>query len=164
VSLPAERFLRGQGHRGAAQRVWRARSEEHMTARASTGVTTTTLEHAIPGRRLRRPEPCTMIIFGAGDLLYRKLMPSLFHLMGDGLLPDEFAVITVGREPMDDVAFRAQVRDALKTFRPDGAPFDERACDRFATQLHYVSGDLGDMATFEALRDRLAETDAKLPG
>jgi glucose-6-phosphate 1-dehydrogenase len=135
-----------------------------MTARASTGVTATTLEHAIPEPRLRRPEPCTMIIFGAGDLLHRKLMPSLFHLMGDGLLPDEFTVITVGREPMDDVAFRAQVRDALKTFRPDGAPFDESAYDRFATQLHYVSGDLGDMATFEAVRDRLAETDAKLPG
>jgi glucose-6-phosphate 1-dehydrogenase len=135
-----------------------------MTARASTGVTTTTLEHAIPGRRLRRPEPCTMIIFGAGDLLYRKLMPSLFHLMGDGLLPDEFAVITVAREAVDEATFRVRVRDALKTFRTDSTPLDEAAYDRFATQLHYVSGELNDSATFDALRDRLAETDAKLPG
>src|SRR6185436_9018095 len=118
----------------------------------------------IPGRRLRRPEPCTMIIFGAGDLLYRKLMPSLFHLMGDGLLPDEFAVITVAREAVDEATFRVRVRDALKTFRTDSTPLDEAAYDRFATQLHYVSGELNDSATFDALRDRLAETDAKLPG
>ena len=46
---------------------------------------------------LRKAEPCTMVIFGAGDLVHRKLMPSLFHLMGDGLLPEDFAVITVAR-------------------------------------------------------------------
>jgi glucose-6-phosphate 1-dehydrogenase len=135
-----------------------------MTARLSTGVTTTTTqEHAIPGRKLRKPEPCTMIIFGAGDLLHRKLMPSLFHLMGDGLLPDEFAVITVAREQLDEAAFKARVRDALKTFRPDGAPFNQSAYDRFAEQLHYVSGELNDAATFDKLRQCLAETDAKLP-
>jgi glucose-6-phosphate 1-dehydrogenase len=105
-----------------------------------------------------------MIIFGAGDLLHRKLMPSLFHLMEDGLMPDEFAVITVAREPMDDGTFRARVRDALKTFRPDGAPFDASAYERFASHLHYVSGELGDMATFDHLRERLTQTDAALPG
>src|SRR5262249_59700091 len=98
-----------------------------MTARASAGVTATTLEHAIPGRKLRRPEPCTMVIFGAGDLLHRKLMPSLFHLMEDGLLPEEFTVITVAREPMDDQTFRSQVGDAIRTFLPNGATADKSA-------------------------------------
>ena len=61
-----------------------------MTARAST--TLAVAEPATvpaPQPELRRAEPCTLVIFGAGDLLHRKLMPSLFHLMGDGLLPDE---------------------------------------------------------------------------
>src|SRR6185437_4927909 len=106
VPVPPGRLLRCQGHRGAPQRVWRARGEDHMTARASM---TVALPEAArePARELRRAEPCTLIIFGAGDLLHRKLMPSLFHLMGDGLLPDEFAVITVARGQMDDAAFRA---------------------------------------------------------
>jgi glucose-6-phosphate 1-dehydrogenase len=134
-----------------------------MTARASTSVAVPQ-EIVETGPKLRCPEPCTMIIFGAGDLLHRKLMPSLFHLMGDGLLPDEFTVITVAREPMDDGTFRAQVRDALKTFRPDGAPFDASAYERFASHLHYVSGELGVMTTFDNLRQRLSETDAALPG
>jgi glucose-6-phosphate 1-dehydrogenase len=118
-----------------------------------------------PVRELRRPGPCSLIIFGAGDLLHRKLMPSLFHLMGDGLLPDDFAVITVARSQLDDNSFRAQVRDALKTFGPEsGAGLDQKAWDRFAAHLGYVSGELDDRSTYEKLRQRLVETDAKLPG
>jgi glucose-6-phosphate 1-dehydrogenase len=134
-----------------------------MTARASSAVTVP--EEALPTtRELRRAEPCTLVIFGAGDLLHRKLMPSLFHLMGDGLLPYEFAVITVAREALDDDTFRTRVGDALKTFLPDNTVLDPQAWDQFATHLHYISGELNDPATYEALRGRLAETDARLPG
>jgi glucose-6-phosphate 1-dehydrogenase len=135
-----------------------------MTARASCAVAIPE-EASAPARELRKAEPCTLVIFGAGDLLHRKLMPSLFHLMGDGLLPDDFSVITVARGQLDDDSFRTQVRDALKTFGPDGsAGFDHEAWSRFATHLHFVSGELDDPATYSALRQRLAETDATLPG
>ena len=135
-----------------------------MTARASMTVAAPEAPRA-PTRELRKAEPCTLIIFGAGDLLYRKLMPSLFHLMSDGLLPDEFAVITVARSHMDDGSFRTQVRDALRTFGPTGgAGLDQEAWSRFATHLHYVPGELNAPATYDTLRQRLAETDAMLPG
>ena len=135
-----------------------------MTAHASMTVTVPEADGA-PARVLRRAEPCTLIIFGAGDLLHRKLMPSLFHLMGDGLLPDDFAVITVARESLGTEAFRAQVRDAIKTFGPTGGTgFDPEAWSRFATQLHYVSGELNDPATYAELGQRLAANDATLPG
>ncbi|HEX2450188.1 MAG TPA: glucose-6-phosphate dehydrogenase [Gemmatimonadales bacterium] len=134
-----------------------------MTARASMAVT---MPEIPPGstREFRRPRPCTIVIFGAGDLLHRKLMPSLFHLMGDGLLPDDFAIVTVAREALDDSSFRNRVRDALKTFLPNGAALDPGAWDRFARHLYYQSGQLNDPTTYEALGRRLAETDARLPG
>ena len=72
---------------------------------------------------LRRAEPCTLIIFGAGDLLHRKLMPSLFHLMGDGLLPDDFPS-SRWRARRWTTTPSEQVRDALKTFAPDGGGLD----------------------------------------
>jgi len=115
-------------------------------------------------RQLRRAEPCTLVIFGAGDLLHRKLIPSLYHLMLDGLLPDEFAVIAVAREQMDETTFRTQLRDALKTFLPDHADFKPKIWDRFAAQLSYISGELSDPGTYDTIRERLAETDARLPG
>jgi glucose-6-phosphate 1-dehydrogenase len=135
-----------------------------MTARAST---TLAVEPAAPPAsqpELQRAEPCTLIIFGAGDLLHRKLMPSLFHLMMDGLLPEEFAVLTVARESLDDRSFRARVVDALRTFLPEHAHFDPKAGDRFTSRLGYISGELGDPATYTAIRDRLAESNGRLPG
>ncbi len=135
-----------------------------MTARVSLAVAESEAP-PVTTREFRRAKPCTLVIFGAGDLLHRKLMPSLFHLMGDGLLPDEFAVITVARSQLDDDSFRTQVRDALKTFSSNGgAGLDQEAWDRFATHLHYVPGELDDPITYETLRRRLAETDATLPG
>ena len=134
-----------------------------MTARASLAVPIPETARA-PAHGLRRAEPCTLVILGAGDLLHRKLMPSLFHLMGDGLLPDDFAVITMAREPMDDDAFRAAVGHSLQIFGPNGrAGLDQERWSRFATRLHYVSGELDDATTYVALRQRLAEADATLP-
>src|SRR5262245_34262596 len=133
-----------------------------MTARASSAIALP--EEELPTtRELRRAEPCTLVIFGAGDLLHRKLMPSLFHLMGDGLLPYEFEVITVAREVLDEESFRARVADALKTFSVSGT-VDPQAWGQFATHLHYISGELNDPATYETLRGQLTETDARLPG
>jgi glucose-6-phosphate 1-dehydrogenase len=133
-----------------------------MTARAATVAVVEPAAPLAPQPELRRAEPCTLIIFGAGDLLHRKLMPSLFHLMMDGLLPDEFAVLTVAREPMDDRSFRSRVGDALRTFLPDHAHFDAKAGERFAARLSYISGELNDPATYTAIRDRLADADARL--
>ena len=104
---------------------------------------------------LERGTPCTMVIFGAtGDLTRRKLIPALFHLMGDGLLAREFSVIGVGRSEMSDDQFRDTMRDAMG--RTDGEP---AVWNRFADRLAYVSGDLSDDATYAALRDRLAQVE-----
>ena len=43
-----------------------------------------------------------MIFGGAGDLTWRKLMPSLFDLHREGRMPDKFAIIAVDRVPMRD--------------------------------------------------------------
>ena len=46
----------------------------------------------VPAAKERIPEPTIIVIFGAsGDLTKRKLLPALFHLEQNGLLPKEFA-------------------------------------------------------------------------
>ena len=112
---------------------------------------------------LRKAEPCTMVIFGAGDLVHRKLMPSLFHLMGDGLLPADFAVISVARAEGSDESFRSEVGNSLRAFAPDGG-VDQMAWRRFAPHLHYLTGELDDPATYAALDRRIREIDAAIPG
>ena len=76
-------------------------------------------------------------------------MPSLFHLMVDGLLPDEFTVITVAREPLDDDVLpghrwgtrsRPSLPDQRSRSRAEGlGAGSRRSCD-------YISGELDDPA------------------
>jgi glucose-6-phosphate 1-dehydrogenase len=85
--------------------------------------------------------------------------------MCDGLLPDDFAVITVARNHLSEDSFRTQVRDALRTFgNSDGVGLNQSVWDRFARHLHYLPGELDEQKTYDLLRQRIRETDAAVPG
>ncbi|MGE3977661.1 MAG: glucose-6-phosphate dehydrogenase, partial [Nitrospira sp.] len=59
-------------------------------------------------------EPCTLVIFGgSGDLARRRLIPAVYNLLLDGLLPSNYVVLGLGRTPMSDEEFRATVRDGV---------------------------------------------------
>ena len=59
-------------------------------------------------------EPCTLVIFGgSGDLARRRLIPALYNLLLDGLLPPNYAVVGLGRTSMTDEEFRATLRDGV---------------------------------------------------
>ena len=66
-------------------------------------------------RRDRGAEPCTLVIFGAsGDLTERKLVPALYNLQLDRLLPSGFAVVGVARREMSDDAFITAMREGTR--------------------------------------------------
>src|SRR5437667_355164 len=70
------------------------------------------------GLRLERtPEPCALVIFGAtGDLTRRKLIPALYHLGHDRLLPANFAAVGFARRDWSDESFRAEMKEAVGAF------------------------------------------------
>ncbi len=104
-----------------------------------------------------------MIIFGAGgDLTRRKLMPALFRLAGAGMLADDFTVLGVAREAMDDDLFRAAIRTALEQFLPPEEATKE-ALDKFVPRLHYVAGDFAEAATYAAVQERLTVLETGRP-
>ena len=58
-----------------------------------------------------------MVIFGAsGDLAYRKLIPAIFDLFENKLLPKNFAVLGVSRSEISDKAFREKMKKGIKEF------------------------------------------------
>ena len=76
-------------------------------------MTATTHVHATAAGEPRATEgpagPCTMIIFGAsGDLTKRLLMPALYNLACDQLLPKEFAIIGTYDELVSKLKARYQ--------------------------------------------------------
>ena len=56
---------------------------------------------------MKIPESTILVIFGAsGDLAYRKLIPAIYSLSQQKLLPDNFFILGVGRSAISDDAFR----------------------------------------------------------
>jgi len=106
------------------------------------------------GMRLSKTiEPCTLIIFGAtGDLTQRKLLPALFNLEQQGLLPGGMAIVGFARREKDDRTFRTELMEALqRNIRPGG----EAALQRFSRRLHYLRGDFNEADAFRRLSDLL---------
>ncbi|MDE2990844.1 MAG: glucose-6-phosphate dehydrogenase [Chloroflexota bacterium] len=100
-------------------------------------------------------DPHALIIFGgSGDLAGRKLIPALYNLRQDGLLPDRFAVVGQGRRPMDDASYRTTLLEAASKFSRSGAPEPE-SWDDFAQSVHYLRGDSSDDEGFDRLTEEL---------
>ncbi|HEY8535652.1 MAG TPA: glucose-6-phosphate dehydrogenase, partial [Vicinamibacterales bacterium] len=99
--------------------------------------------------------PCVMVIFGAsGDLTRRKLVPALFNLRRNGLLPDEFAVLGVARRGMTDEQLRERVAGDLAACDEP----DDPACQSWLLErVHYLSGDAADPGMYDRLRRRIDE-------
>ena len=107
------------------------------------------------------PAPFTLVIFGAsGDLTRRKLMPAIYGLFVDGLLPPGFAVLGFARTAKTDDEFRAEMREAVAQ-SPRGQPLDPAAWAAFAGRLFYQPGDYGDSAAYAALAARLEKMAAR---
>jgi glucose-6-phosphate 1-dehydrogenase len=108
-----------------------------------------------PLRFHRRVPPCAVVIFGAnGDLTKRKLIPALYRLAYERRLPAAFAVIGNSRTPMTDEQYREKMRESVEKYL-ENSPFDAELWKSFANELYYVAGDLGDPATYRALKDKL---------
>ena len=65
----------------------------------------------------RGSPPTVVIIFGAsGDLTARKLIPAIYNLAHDGLLPADFYLIGFGRKAIPDEEFQKMAAGAIKEF------------------------------------------------
>jgi glucose-6-phosphate 1-dehydrogenase len=99
-------------------------------------------------------DPVTFAIFGGGgDLAHRKLLPALYNLHVDGLLPPRVAIVGVGRNEMTDDAYRAFAKDGVTQF--SRRPIDEQAWHVFASALFFVQASIEDEHAFAPLGARL---------
>ena len=104
---------------------------------------------------MRAEKVQTLLLFGAtGDLARRMLLPSLYGLDADGLLPHDLRIIATARTDHDDAAYRDIARKALAEHVPHDfyAPL---MAERFVTRLSYVPLDAKDARGFRALADRI---------
>ncbi len=91
---------------------------------------------------LARPADQDIIIIGAtGDLTRRKLLPALYDLHVEELLPARGKIVGYARSKLDDDQFRERAKDGIREF--SRATFDEQSWATFAERLAFVCADPG---------------------
>jgi glucose-6-phosphate 1-dehydrogenase len=88
-----------------------------------------------------RPPNHVIVVFGAnGDLSKRKLIPALYHLQLEGLMPVDYRVIGSSRSELSDQEFRSLALQAVEDFGECEINDDE--WNEFARRLSYLSHDV----------------------
>ncbi len=94
-------------------------------------------------------QPTILVVLGAtGDLMARKIAPSLFYLFGKGLLPSRLWVVGFGRRPWSDPELQQHVRGILAEKYPDAEP---AKVDEFLGYFRYFHGNFDQPEAFLGL-------------
>ena len=107
----------------------------------------------------------TIVIFGGnGDLAHRKLLPALYNLHVDGLLPPRMAIVGVGRKELTDDAYRDFAKDGITKF--SRRTLDEQAWSSFSKMLFFINASIDGEQGLAPLGARLdiIEHEGGLPG
>ncbi len=111
----------------------------------------------LPAGKERIPEPVILVIFGAsGDLTKRKLLPALFHLRQNNLLPKEFAIVGVARRPLGD-EFARDMREGIVDF--GDVDKSDPKLDEFVGHISYFALNFDDPSHYASLKTELDRID-----
>ncbi|MEO9132400.1 MAG: glucose-6-phosphate dehydrogenase [Sphingomonas sp.] len=103
-----------------------------------------------------------LLLFGAtGDLAQRMLLPSLYGLHADGLLPEGLTITGTARSEHDDASYRKFAKHALDEFLPEDRK-DEKAVKTFLARLGYQSVDASKIEGFPKLAEKVGDVSGGL--
>jgi glucose-6-phosphate 1-dehydrogenase len=101
--------------------------------------------------------PFALVIFGAsGDLVHRKLFPSLYRLYARNLMPEKFYILGFARTEKSTDSFREEMKNNLKSKLSD---YDEKTAERFVRFSYYMNGNYDDIEAYQKLQKRMDELD-----
>ena len=107
-----------------------------------------------------RSTPTVIVIFGAsGDLTKRKLIPALFQLAHEGLLPEHTQIVGFARRPKSHDQFRAEMEEAVTNFSRARSAKGSKEWSDFALRLYYHTASFEDALGFVGLKDLLGQLD-----
>ncbi len=108
---------------------------------------------------MEQEKSCVIVIFGAsGDLTKRKLMPALYALFRQNLLPSRFAVLGTSRSPYTDSAFRKKIVEDVIEYA-GLKKSEQKKLESFSKHLYYQALDATDVSHFDDLKTKLAKID-----
>src|SRR5262245_16542154 len=115
------------------------------TATTSSSIGTKTASTVLWGRQ---PQSATLMIFGAGgDLTKRLVVPALYHLVQARKLPDRFAIIGVDHNDQTTEQWSQSLTKMIQTLTP-ASGIDASARSWLTERMHYMRADFAQAETF----------------
>ncbi len=103
-------------------------------------------------------DPHIIVIFGAsGDLASRKLVPALYRLKVQKLLPSNIAILGIGRTIMNDDQFRSRMQEGIEEYA-NGHDKNVNS-DDFFKRLFYQPVNTTNPDDYRLVKNRLTELD-----
>lgn len=104
--------------------------------------------------RSRVAPPTVIVIFGAsGDLTGRKLLPAIFNLGIDELLPQEFHLMGFGRKEISDTEFVESAGESIRTHSRRG--LKEETWDKISASTYYHQGGYDEFEAYKSLAEKI---------
>ena len=110
---------------------------------------------------MENPRNLIIIIFGAsGDLASRKLIPAIFSLKTQKLLPEKYAIVGAGRTKLSNEDFRIKMSSAIVSYSEEKVT-DQSLISDFVRDLYYHSLDNSSETGYSELKSMLQDVDNK---
>jgi glucose-6-phosphate 1-dehydrogenase len=107
----------------------------------------------------KKPDPCSIVIFGVtGDLAHRLVIPALYNLAANDLLPDNFCIVGIARKGMSSEQLTESLTKGLHQFAT--RKVDEAIAKRLLGCITSIEADPSEPDSFDAMRDQLDKLEA----
>ena len=108
----------------------------------------------------KRPDPCAFVLFGpTGDLTHRLVIPALYNLAKDGLLPEPFCLAAIVRKPIEVAELRKTFVDGLHQFARQ--PVRDDIVDKLFRSLSCLRANDEDPSSFVRLSRELEQAEQR---
>jgi glucose-6-phosphate 1-dehydrogenase len=142
--------------------------QEPMEMTSATSIKPSAVANASRATSHRQAPPATLVIFGAGgDLTKRLVVPALYNLVRAERLADGFSIVGIGRGDVDTQSWRHDLRQMMQSLASDGGGefrvdgIDEVAWDWLARRMMFLAGDFTQPKVYSRLKDWLAQQSIK---
>ena len=107
----------------------------------------------------KKPDPCSIVIFGVtGDLAHRLVVPSLYNLAANDLLPDNFCIVGVARKAMSSEELTDSLIKGLHQFAT--RKVDDALARNLLACVTCIEADPENPASFDAMHEQLDRLEA----
>ncbi|MEO6167137.1 MAG: glucose-6-phosphate dehydrogenase [Chitinophagales bacterium] len=108
-------------------------------------------------QQTKRPGATVLFIFGgSGDLNYRKLLPALYNLFLDEMMPEHFFICGIARATFTDLTYRKHLLQGVKKFSRRKKEIS-KVWKEFSTHISYLKMDVADKKPYGAIATLIAE-------